>query len=157
MKILFLCTHNACRSVLGEVITRALAGNRIVAASAGSEPSGKIHPLTLANLEAHGYPVEGLRSKGLDEIEAFAPDVVITVCDSAARESCPVWLGGAVKIHWGLPDPSHITGSEQDKARAFAAVIRTIESRIRALLEQAFETMNREQLTTQLQAIGESY
>lgn len=154
MKILFLCTHNACRSVLCEAIAGQLAGPRIIAASAGSEPAGRIHPLTLRALAARGYPTERLRSKGLEAVKAFAPAVVITVCDSAAGESCPLWLDDAVRVHWGLLDPSRVPGGDEVRAGAFDATINLIEYRIRTLLEQPFENFTRGQLVTALNDIA---
>jgi arsenate reductase len=156
MRILFLCTHNACRSVLCESVTRKLAGARIDAGSAGSQPSGRIHPLTLPALAARDYPTVGLHSKGLDDMQVFNPDVVITVCDSAARDDCPLWLGDAVRAHWGLLDPSMVAGDDDMRAGAFEAVINLIEYRVRALLELPFETYSRERLATVLNSIAGS-
>lgn len=155
MRLLFVCTHNACRSILGEVITRALGGDRIEAASAGSNPAGRVHPLTLNYLDAHGYSTAGLRSKSFADVQAFNPDAVITVCDRAANESCPVWLGGAVKAHWGLPDPSHLEGSDEDRLAAFDVVRAIISRRIEALLQKPFEDLKAEQLALLLRALGE--
>ncbi|MBE9540318.1 MAG: arsenate reductase ArsC [Proteobacteria bacterium] len=135
MGILFICTHNACRSILCEVMAREMAGSRLRVASAGSHPAGKIHPLTLEYLKVHDYSTEGLFSKSLDEVESFDPDVVITVCDSAAQESCPVWLNGVDRLHWGLVDPTAVEGSGPVKQVAFDRLIRTIRSRMQALLD----------------------
>ena len=157
MKLLFVCTHNACRSILAEVITRSLGGDRIQVLSAGSNPSGRIHPLTLQYLRTSGYSTEGLSSKGYDEVESFNPDVVITVCDRAANESCPIWLGEAVKGHWGLPDPSHLDGSEQECAAVFDSVAATIKTRIEALLAQPFERLNGDEQQALLNAIAEQH
>ncbi|MEC7468708.1 MAG: arsenate reductase ArsC, partial [Pseudomonadota bacterium] len=126
MKVLYICTHNRCRSILSEAITNHVAGDVITAKSAGSQPAGEVHPLSLKYLNEAGIPTEGLQSQSWDEFEAFAPDLVITVCDSAAGESCPVWFGKSVKVHWGLSDPSKLTGSEEDIARAFNDTITQI-------------------------------
>ena len=136
LRTLFLCTHNACRSILSEAITNKLADEQIQAASAGSNPSGRVHPRTLHYLTQHNYPVSGLYSKSIDEMERFKPDIVVTVCDRAAKESCPIWLGPAMRVHWGLPDPSQVDGSEQESEQAFNAVIATIETRISRLLRE---------------------
>jgi arsenate reductase len=157
VKLLFVCTHNACRSILAEVIARELGGDRIEAASAGSSPAGQLHPLTLQYLNRHGYSIDGLGSKGFDDVVSFSPDVVITVCDRAASESCPVWLGDAVKVHWGLPDPSHHEGTEQERETAFDSVTARIRFRIEALLAEPFEELNAEQLADLLNAIGEQH
>ncbi len=157
MKLLFVCTHNACRSVLGEVIARTLGEGRLETASAGSAPRGVVHPLTLKYLAKHGYSTDGLTSRSWDELSDFEPDVVITVCDSAAGEACPVWMGKTLKIHWGLPDPSKGHSSEDEEAIAFAHVISVIEKRIGALLEKDFEQMDADQLKTELQQLGELF
>lgn len=111
MNILFLCTHNSCRSILAEAITRHLVvqqanNSSVVVASAGSAPRGMVHPLTLQYLSQWSVDTKNLHSKSWDDLADFNPDLVITVCDQAAGESCPVWFGGAVKAHWGLPDPT---------------------------------------------------
>lgn len=162
MKILFICTHNACRSILSEVIARTLGKGRLETASAGSAPRGVVHPLTLKYLSKHGYSTEGLTSQSWDELSNFDPDVVITVCDSAAGEACPVWMGNTLKVHWGLPDPSkgHSSGendSEEQEAEAFAHVINVIEKRIKTLLEKDFEEMDADQFKTELQQLGELF
>jgi arsenate reductase len=155
MRLLFLCTHNACRSILCEAIARRLAADRIEVASAGSQPSGQIHPLTLDFLTRSGYPVTDLCSKAIDEVESFAPDAVIMVCDDAASEGCPVWLGSVAKAHWGLPDPSRLKGSEHEIEAAFCRVVRTIEGRINRLLREPFEDMQTVKLTELFNCIGE--
>lgn len=137
MKILYICTHNRCRSILCEAITNHLAGVGMVAASAGSSPVGQVHPLTLQYLREAGVPAVGLYSKSWDELEEFAPDLVVTVCDSAANESCPVWFGSAVKLHWGLADPSKVEGSDEKKAQAFRTCIAEISARAKVLLSLA--------------------
>lgn len=147
IKILFVCTHNACRSVLAEVTANRLGAGRIVAASAGSAPAGRIHPLTLEYLASRDVPTEGLKSQGMDEFEDFAPDLVITVCDRAAGEACPLWLGDTAKAHWGLPDPSHAGAAESAQiTAAFDAVVDVLERRIRALLDANADTLSGERL-----------
>lgn len=152
MKILYICTHNRCRSILCEAISQARAGGRIEARSAGSQPAGEVHPLTLRYLADAGYPTEQLRSQSWDDFEAFAPDLVITVCDSAAGESCPVWFGRALKVHWGLEDPSKHDGSEAEKAAAFRATIALIEQRVDALAQLA--TLDRADWPAALTQLG---
>lgn len=136
--LLFICTHNRCRSVLSEAITNHRGAGIIRAASAGSAPAGAIHPMTLTMLERRGYPTDGLYSKSWEELASFAPDLVVTVCDSAANESCPVWMGPVKKLHWGLPDPSKLEDSVEQEA-AFNAVIDTIETRIDTWLADSTE------------------
>lgn len=135
MKILFVCTHNRCRSILSEAITRQRAGAVIEARSAGSQPAGEVHPLSLKYLAEAGYDTQGLQSQSWDEFAEFAPDLVITVCDSAAGEACPLYLGQSLKVHWGLADPSKIEGDSAQQAEAFAKCIVEVERRV-AVLEQ---------------------
>ena len=137
MKILYICTHNRCRSILCEAITRSRAAGLIEARSAGSQPAGAVHPLSLQYLAEAGYDTQNLTSQSWDEFEDFAPDIVITVCDSAAGESCPVWFGRTLKVHWGLEDPSKHDGSDAEVAAAFRATIAIIEQRVDALIELA--------------------
>lgn len=131
MKILYICTHNRCRSILSEAVTNHRAGEHITARSAGSQPAGAVHPLSLRYLDEAGYPTAGLRSQSWDGFEDFAPDVVITLCDSAAGEACPVWFGQAIKLHWGLSDPSKL--EPEQAADAFRQTIAQIEARVDAL------------------------
>jgi len=157
MKILYICTHNRCRSILSEAISNLMSDGRIIAKSAGSQPAGLIHPLTVHYLQEAGVPTEGLYSKSWDELESFAPDIVITVCDSAAQESCPVWFGKAVKVHWGLADPSKVNGSEAEQALAYEACITKIKQRIHAFLALQFELMDSSALQQALQELGTNH
>jgi len=134
MKILFICTHNRCRSILSEAITNHLSQGKITAYSAGSQPTGQVHPLSIKYLQAKGISTKGLKSQSWDEFEVNEPDVVVTVCDSAANEQCPVWFGNCIKVHWGLPDPSKLEGTEDEIKNAFFAVMNTIENRIKKVL-----------------------
>ncbi len=134
--VLFLCTGNSARSVLAEATLRAWGNTRFNAFSAGSQPTGQINPFALAQLRAEGMPIEGLRSKSWDEFADGAPmDLVITVCDSAAAESCPVLFGEFIRSHWGLPDPAAVEGSDADKAAAFAQAHTLVKLRLLALLD----------------------
>lgn len=133
MKILYICTHNRCRSILSEAISNHYSDGSVVARSAGSQPVGEVHPLSLKYLAEAGIATDGLVSQSWDEFEDFAPDVVITVCDSAAGESCPVWFGKSIKVHWELADPSKLEGSEDDIAAAFRATIAEIARRVESI------------------------
>lgn len=135
MKVLYICTHNRCRSILSEAITNQFAQGKIIAKSAGSQPVGEVHPLSIRYLQETGVSVNGLCSQSWDEFEEFEPDVVITVCDSAANETCPVWFGNSLKVHWGLSDPSKLEGTEVQIAEAFKATIELIKQRVAQLLE----------------------
>ncbi|AWL10828.1 Arsenate reductase (glutaredoxin) [Saliniradius amylolyticus] len=137
MKVLYICTHNRCRSILSEAITNQMAGDVIQARSAGSQPAGEVHPLSIQYLKQTGYATEGLQSQSWDEFEDFAPDVVITVCDSAAGEACPLYFGNSLKLHWGLNDPSKVEGSDKQKAEAFRDCIAEIERRVKVLTDLA--------------------
>lgn len=158
MKVLFICTHNRCRSILCEAIANQLNGSdeegQVVAKSAGSEPAGEVHPSTLIALQRAGYSVDGLVSESWDVHEGFAPDLIITVCDSAASEACPLWFGRGVKVHWGLADPSKLEGSQQDIEKAFAFTIMTVEERVRALQRVAQLGVTGDALIQAMESIG---
>lgn len=132
-RLLFLCTGNSARSVLAEATLRAWAGDRFEVFSAGSQPTGSVNSLALAQLVADDIPTTGLRSKSWDEFatEDAAPiDLVITVCDSAAAESCPVVFGDFVRSHWGLPDPAAVQGNDAARTEAFKQAHRVIKARL---------------------------
>ena len=131
--LLFICTHNRCRSVLAEVIANARFDDFYSACSAGSQPAGQIHPLTLEFLSARGLPTGGLRSQSWDDFADQEFDLVVTVCDSAANESCPLWMSDAPRAHWGMPDPSRVAGDAAAIESAFYAVMDTLESQLVAL------------------------
>lgn len=134
--VLILCTGNSARSIMGEALINHLDGRRVRGHSAGSQPKAAPHPLALAALREAGIPTDGLHSKTWDAFaKATAPrlDLVITVCDSAAGESCPLFPGRAVKVHWGMPDPP-AAGDESAKRRRFGAVRDALQARIAALL-----------------------
>ena len=130
MKLLFICTHNRCRSILCEAIASQRGAGSLQAASAGSAPVDAVHPLTLRYLEERGYQTSGLQSQSWEDLAAFNPDRVVTVCDSAAGETCPLWMGEVEKHHWGLPDPSRAEGSAAAIRCAFMAVIDRIENKV---------------------------
>lgn len=140
LKVLYICTHNRCRSILSEAITNHIASGKINACSAGSQPAGEVHPLTIEHLNATGISTAGLRSQSWDDLADFKPDVVITVCDSAAREACPVWFGNTLKLHWELSDPSKLDGTHEEKAQAFRNTIDTITERVYNMLALSLET-----------------
>lgn len=140
MKLLFICTHNRCRSILAEAIARDVIRQQSSdwqVRSAGSQPAGMVYPGTLDFLQRQGIETEGLQSQSWDEFEDYFSGsdtvVAITVCDSAAGEACPVWFGKGIKAHWGLPDPSKLE-NPTEQAELFEAVASTLKKRIRALL-----------------------
>lgn len=162
MKVLFLCTHNSCRSILSEALFNHLAPAGSTAYSAGSFPSGEVNPLTLMALTRVGVSTAALRSKSSDEFEQLEPDIVITVCDKAAGEACPLYLGRAVRAHWGLSDPSELARGEPaldaDQINAaFDACMAKIRQRITALLALSMDViaLDPNQLQAALNSIGE--
>ena len=159
MKILFICTHNRCRSILAEAIMRQsfkkYANGSIHIESAGSAPVGKVHPLTLEHLERRGYNTENLKSISWDDLADFNPDVAITVCDNAAKEVCPIYLGHAIKIHWGLSDPSRTDIDEGNRQAAFDSIIDIFEKRTKQVCQYDFTDMTDEQINNTFNKIGE--
>lgn len=154
--VLFLCTGNSARSILAEALLSAAAKGRFEAYSAGSFPKGAVHPGAIAYLESTGLPTEGLRSKSWDEFaETSAPkiDFIITVCDNAANEICPVWPGKPVTAHWGLPDPAAVTGTTQQVATAFRDTARQLRARIDLMINLPDESLDRLAAKTNLQDI----
>jgi arsenate reductase len=164
--VLILCTHNSARSVLGEAMLNHLArrlGKDVRAHSAGSAPSGRINPFAIEVLNDAGVDTRAVRSKSWDEFsQDGAPplSIVITVCDSAAAETCPVFYGGTggqpVKVHWGYPDPSNAEGGDEGKRRAFELTRQAIGYRMLQLLALPLETMDRDALQAALAEIGRS-
>ncbi|MBL8472355.1 MAG: arsenate reductase ArsC [Rhodocyclaceae bacterium] len=158
--ILILCTHNSARSVLAEAMFNhwaRLLDKDVRAFSAGSAPSGRVNPLALEVLQAAGVDGAGYRSKSWDEFaDAAAPPmrVVITVCDSAAAESCPVWPGGPLRVHWGYPDPSGAPGSDEARRAAFELTRQAIGYRVLQVLALPLETLSDAQLRVALENIG---
>ncbi|MCP5160862.1 MAG: arsenate reductase ArsC [Hahellaceae bacterium] len=154
MRILFICTHNRCRSILAEAIANKMGHGLLIAASAGAHPAGEVHPLTLKYLAEAGYATDGLHSQGWDELKAFNPHIVITVCDQAAGETCPVWLEKGVRVHWGLPDPSRELSSEEETADAFREVIRTLEKRMEQLTKVNINQLSPAEVRFALEALA---
>jgi protein-tyrosine-phosphatase len=157
--ILFLCTGNSARSILGEALTNSLASckGRFRGYSAGSHPKGEPHPLALELLEQSRIPTAGLRSKSWDEFArpgAPAMDFVITVCDQAAGEPCPYWPGQPVTAHWGMPDPAAVEGTEDRKRRAFSDTAGMLRRRIDLLASLPLDKLDRLSLQNKVKEIG---
>lgn len=155
--ILILCTGNSARSILGEAILAELGGDRIRSFSAGSKPKGEPHPGALRLLARKGIDTGPFRSKSWNEFTGpGAPriDVAITVCDNAAQETCPVFVGAPIKAHWGLPDPADVTGDDRAFDAAFEATWLALDARVGALLALPFETMDPRQVADHLAEIG---
>ncbi len=157
--VLFLCTGNTARSVLAEGILKKDGAGRFNAFSAGSQPKGTVNPFALKVLEAHGYPTDGFRSKSWDEFAADgAPvmDFIFTVCDSAAGEACPVWLGHPATAHWGIEDPAAVEGTDIEKEAAFNTAFRLMKNRISLFTALPFASLDQASLANRLRDIGRS-
>lgn len=155
--ILVLCTGNSARSIMGEALFNTLGAGRFQAFSAGSHPSGRVNPLAIEQVRALGYATENLRSKSWDEFaEPGAPemDFVVTVCDNAAGEICPVWPGHPVTAHWGFPDPAAVEGTDEEKRAVFAQTLRQIRTRVQLFLSLPLETLDRLAVESRMRAIG---
>lgn len=154
--VLILCTGNSARSILGEVLFNTLGKGRFKAYSAGSKPAGKVNPGALEWLQKQGHRTEGLRSKSWDEFAApGAPefDFIFTVCDNAAGEVCPVWLGHPATAHWGIPDPAHVEGDEARRA-AFKKAAEQLARRIQMFMSLPIEKLDKLVLKDKLAEIG---
>ena len=154
LTVLVLCTGNSCRSIIGEALFNHLGAGRVRAFSAGSHPVGKVNENALATLARHGLPIEGYSSKSWDDLENERIDIVITVCDNAAGEVCPAYLGSVVRAHWGLPDPAHVSGSAEAIAAAFEETYDAMEKRIQMFLALPLEDLSGQELTEKLKQIG---
>jgi arsenate reductase len=155
--VLFLCTGNSARSILGEAILNHRGKGLFQAYSAGSHPAGRVHPFALKQLESAGLPVEGLRSKSWDEFaKPGAPKMqyVFTVCDSAAAEICPVWPGQPITAHWGIPDPAAVVGSPDEIARAFRDAFVTMGRRIDLFLSLPIASLDLLAIKKEVSRIG---
>src|SRR6478752_6388512 len=159
LNVLFLCTHNSARSIIAECVIARLGDDRFRGFSAGSQPSGRVHPYALDLLRQLNYDTSKLRSKSWEEFAAAgAPDLdfVFTVCDSAANEVCPVWPGQPMSAHWGLPDPSAAEGTESERRLAFADTHRMLYQRIGIFTNLPLSSLDKLSLQRRLDDIGRS-
>jgi len=155
--VLFLCSGNSARSILAESILRKDGRQHFRAFSAGSQPKGKVNPFAIKALRSLDYPTDDLRSKSWEEFaRADAPvmDFVFTVCDNAAGESCPAWLGQPLTAHWGIEDPAEAEGTDLQKEAAFVAAFRYLRNRIAAFTSLPLGSIDRLSLGTRLRDIG---
>lgn len=155
--VLFLCTGNSARSIIAEGLLNHLGKGRFRGYSAGSMPKGEVHPIALATLKKLELPTTGYRSKSWDEFtlpDAPLLDFIITVCDNAAGETCPVWPGQPVTAHWGVPDPAAVEGSEVEKHLAFADTARVFRRRIELFLSLPLRSLDSMSLQNQVRDIG---
>jgi arsenate reductase len=159
INVLFLCTGNSARSVIAEALLGTLGQGRFNAFSAGSQPAGRVQPIAIELARELGYPVERLRSKSWDEFaEPGAPviDMVITVCDSAAAETCPIWPGHPATAHWGVEDPAAVEGDDVTRRRAFVAAMATLRRRVELLVALPLGKLDRLTMQARLREIGTS-
>ena len=155
MNILFLCTGNSCRSIIAEATFNHLAPANMKAYSAGSKPTGQVHPRSLALLTSKGISTEGYFSKSWDHLPV-TPDIVITVCSNAAGEVCPAYLGNVLRAHWGVDDPAHATGTDAEINASFERAYAILRKRIEAFLALDFSQLkNQDALKSALVKIGE--
>lgn len=155
MKILFMCTANSCRSVLSEGLFNHTAPSGMTAVSSGSFPSGRLNPRAVSTLQGLGVDTSDLYSKGSESFQNNPPDIVITVCDKAAGESCPVYFGPAIKSHWGLADPSDVEGNDDEVQAAFDATVQHIQRRFAALFALDLAALSAPEIKQALDRIGE--
>jgi arsenate reductase (thioredoxin) len=157
--VLFLCTGNSARSVMAEALLNVLGQGRFRGFSAGSHPSGKVQPMAAELAAKLGYDTTQLRSKSWDEFaEPGAPvmDMVITVCDNAAGEACPAWLGGPTTAHWGVEDPVGVEGDEDARRHAFVAAFAVLRKRVELLLALPLDKLDRLAQQQEIRAIGQT-
>jgi arsenate reductase len=156
--ILFLCTGNSARSIMAEVILNHLGGGRCTASSAGSHPKGTVHPLALETLQSMSLPVDGLRSKSWEEFarpDASPLDLIVTVCDDAAGEVCPIWPGQPMTAHWGVEDPAAFQDTEDAQRQKFREVALILRRRIEQFLRMPLATLDRRMMQAALTHIGQ--
>ncbi len=157
--LLFLCTGNSARSIIAESLLRFWGRGKFNAYSAGSHPAGQVHPMALDLLRRLNMPTDGLRSKSWDEFaQAGAPhlDFVVTVCDKAAGETCPLWPGQPITSHWGAPDPAAVEGTEVEKNMAFRETLRILDNRIKIFTALPIAGLERLKLKEKMDSIGRS-
>lgn len=156
LNVLFLCTGNSARSILGEAILNHDGEGRFKAYSAGSNPTGTVNPWAIHTLKTLGYPAKGYSSKNWSEFtDGPEFDLIFTVCDSAAAETCPIWPGRPTSAHWGIPDPAVVEGSNAEKAAAFLDAFRMLKRRIDLMLALPIASIEQIALREKLQAIGQ--
>jgi len=155
--VLFLCTGNSARSILAEAILNRLGAGSFQAFSAGSHPAGQVNPYARSLLQSLNYSTDDFRSKNWEEFaDTDAPDMdfVFTVCDQAGSETCPIWPGGPMTVHWGIPDPAAVQGSDAEIAAAFAETYRILNSRIELFVRLPLATLDQPALAERLNEMG---
>jgi arsenate reductase (thioredoxin) len=155
--VLFLCTGNSARSIMAEALLNTMGKGRLRGYSAGSHPGGSVNPFAIEQVKATGYPVDKLRSKSWDEFArpgAPAMDFIITVCDNAAGETCPLWPGQPIAAHWGFTDPAAVQGSDAEKREAFSIVSAQILARITRFVNLPWQALDADAIRREVRAIG---
>ena len=157
--VLILCTGNSARSIMAEALINTMGQGRFRAYSAGSHPTGKVNPFAVEQVESVNYPTENLRSKSWDEYatpDAPKMDFIITVCDNAAGEMCPVWPGQPISAHWGFEDPAAVEGTDAEKRRAFEQTFRHMMNRVRLFLNLPLKMLDQTAIKRELANIGKT-
>jgi arsenate reductase (thioredoxin) len=154
ISVLVLCTGNSCRSIMAEALLNHYGNGKVSAFSAGSHPTGTVHPMSLTTLKRHGISDQGYRSKSWDEFKEQPIDLLITVCNNAAGEVCPVFPSSPLKAHWGVPDPAHFQGTPAEREVAFDRIFSMLEKRVKAFLRLPLERMEKDALRQKLKEIG---
>jgi protein-tyrosine-phosphatase len=157
--VLFLCTGNSARSIMAEALLNHWGHGRFQAFSAGSNPRGHVHPLTIETLRQNRLPVDDLRSKSWDEFatkDAPEMDFIFTICDQAAEEVCPIWPGQPMTAHWGTPDPAAVEGTDEEKQRAFNRAFHELDARVKIFTALRLETLDELALKRHLDEIGQT-
>ncbi len=153
LHVLFLCTGNSCRSIIGEALATARSEGRLRGLSAGSHPTGQVNPNALAVLARHGITPEAPASKTMDDLAGERIDLVISVCDAAAGEACPLWLEPTPRVHWGLPDPADAVGTPEEIAAAFEDTYQALAWRVERLAALDLESLDAQDLVAACRAI----
>lgn len=157
--VLFLCTGNSARSIMAEALVTTLGKGRFRGFSAGSKPGGKVNPFAIEQVSKTGYPAGNLRSKSWNEFaapDAVRMDLIITVCDNAAGETCPYWPGHPATAHWGFEDPAAVEGSDEEKRAAFEKIFRQITARMRAFVGLPWHLLDKPAIEQEIRKIGET-
>jgi arsenate reductase len=157
--VLFLCTGNSARSIMAEALVTTMGKGRFQGYSAGSKPGGKVNPYAIEKVKEAGYPVENLRSKSWDEFarpDAPKMDFIITVCDNAAGEVCPIWPGHPVTAHWSFEDPAAVEGSDEQKRAAFAKIYKQILARMTTFVGLPLHSLEKNAIQHEIRKIGET-
>ncbi|WP_394781474.1 arsenate reductase ArsC [Undibacterium sp.] len=157
--ILFLCTGNSARSIMAEALVTTMSKGRFIGYSAGSNPGGQVNPFAIEKVRETGYALENLRSKNWDEFarpDAPHMDFIITVCDNAAGEMCPIWPGHPASAHWGFEDPAAVDGTDEEKRAAFSKIFRQIMVRLNSFLALPIERLEKQAIQHEIKKIGES-